>query len=153
LSTARKLPGGLKSTTLSAEDITKRLLMQPDEAMVIGSKYPEHRIPRCHAWKIVRRTTESVDDQIQHLVDRLTPIQPKLVTLVTDADISPVMQVVRYFHHEDGTQAPPDGSPPMPGQPRPLGWSLLPPVLDFLSSTRTMVDIDEYDLGDHDADD
>ncbi|MCE7009590.1 DUF4279 domain-containing protein [Kibdelosporangium philippinense] len=138
----------LKSTTMSAKDITNRLLMQPDEVMVMGSRHPEHRVPRCHAWKIVRRSTESVDDQIQHLVDRLSPVHPRLVTLVTDPDVSPVMEVVRYFHHEEGVQAPPDGSLPMLGQPRPLGWSLSPLILQFLSSTRTTLDVDEYDLSD-----
>jgi hypothetical protein len=138
----------LKSATLSAEDITDRLLMPPDEAMVLGGRNPDRRLPRQHAWKIVRRGTESVDDQIQHIVDRLGPVHARLVALVTDADVSPVMQVVRYFHDEEGTQAPPAGAPPMADAPRPLGWNLSLPVLEFLTSVRAMLDVDEYDLSD-----
>jgi hypothetical protein len=55
-----------------------------------------------------------------------------LVALVAEADVSPVMQVVRYFHHERGVEAPSEADPLMvERQPRPLGWNL-----------------DEYDLSD-----
>ena len=142
----------LKSTALSADDITDRLLLQPDEVTVMGSKDPEHGVPRCHAWTIVRRTDESVDGQVRHLVDRLNPVLPRLIALVSGSDASPVMEVVRYFHHEQGVQGPPDGFPPRPGHPRPLGWSLPPSTLAFLASTGTMLDVDEYDLSDEEHD-
>lgn len=139
----------LKSELMSAEAITDRLRMRPDEVKVMGSRDPERRLPRCHAWKIVRRSTESVDDQIQHVVDRLSPVHSRLTELVAEGDVSPVMQVVRYFHHEQGVQAPSDVSPFVAErEPRPLGWNLSLPVLEFLTSTRAMLDVDEYDLSD-----
>ena len=127
----------IKSVALSAEDVAGRLRMAADEVMVLGSRDAERRLPRCHAWKIVRRSGESVDDQIQHLVDRLRPVRDRLVPLVTDFEVSPVMQVVRYFHHDDGIQGH-----------RPLGWHLPLPVLEFLTATRTTLDVDEYDFSD-----
>ncbi|KAA2252435.1 DUF4279 domain-containing protein [Solihabitans fulvus] len=138
----------LKCTTVSAAEITDRLGLQPDEVMVLGSKLPEQQVPRCHAWKIVRQSTESVGDQIQHLVDRLSPVHTRLFDLVAESEVDPVMQVVRYFHHQQGVQALLDGFPPMPHAHRPLGWSLPLPVLDFLSSARCELDVDEYDLSD-----
>jgi hypothetical protein len=59
------------------------------------------------------------------------------------------MQVVRYFHHEDGVEAPSDASV-VGQQPRPLGWNLSLPVLEFLTSVRAMLDVDEYDLSGED---
>lgn len=129
----------LKSTTISAADITARLLMPPDEVMVVGSRNRERSLPRCHAWKIVRRGSESVDDQIQHIVDRLSPVRARLVALVSEPDVSSVMAVVRYFHHDRGTAS--DDS-----QARPLCWNLSLPVIEFLTATRAMLDVDEYDL-------
>jgi hypothetical protein len=143
----------VKSTAVSADEITDRLLIRPDETVVMGSKNdPERGLPRYHAWKIVRRSVESVDEQIQHLVDRLVPVQTRLVTLVADSDVAPVMQVVRYFHDERGVQASGSGSAPIAGLPRPLGWSLSVPVLDFLTSTKATLDVDEYDLSGEDSD-
>jgi hypothetical protein len=135
----------LKSELISAEDITDRLRMRPDEVKVMGSRDPERRLPRCHAWKIVRRSTESVDEQIEHIVSRLSPVHPGLVALVAEGDVSPVLQVVRYFHHEQGVQTSSEVASAEP-QPRPLGWNLSLPVLDFLTSVRAMLDVDEYDL-------
>lgn len=141
----------LKSEVMSVEDITDRLLMRPDEVMVMGSRNLERRLPRCHAWKIVRRSTESVDEQVEHIIGRLNPVHARLVALVAEADVSPVMQVVRYFHHEEGVQAPSDVSLfAAEREPRPLGWNLSLQVLEFLTSTRAMLDVDEYDLSDED---
>ncbi|WP_086818882.1 DUF4279 domain-containing protein [Allokutzneria sp. NRRL B-24872] len=121
----------LKSTTTSAAEMTARIGAEPDEVLVLGSRGAP---PHCHAWKIVRRRAESVDDQIQHLVERLTPVHAALVELVNDPAIIPIMQVVRYFGHEDGFE-----------DPRPLGWGLSPEVLAFLTAVKAHLDVDEYD--------
>ncbi|WP_063046444.1 DUF4279 domain-containing protein [Nocardia pseudovaccinii] len=138
----------LKSVELSAADIACSLQMDADEVLVMGSRSAEHCIPRCHAWKIVRRSTESVDDQIQHLVDRLRPVRGRLVSLVAETEVSPVMQVVRCFHDPDGVNAAPSTTQfdLASRWPRPRGWHQSLPVLEFLSSTRTELDVDEYDF-------
>lgn len=70
---------------------------------------------------------------------------------MTEAEVSAVMQVVRYFHHEQGVEAPSEVDPLVAERaPRPLGWNLSLPVLEFLTSTRAMLDVDEYDLSDED---
>ncbi|GAA5103322.1 hypothetical protein GCM10023319_71050 [Nocardia iowensis] len=138
----------LTSDTLSAAEITVRLGMEPDRVLVMGSRSPEHVIPRCHAWEIVRRSDESVDAQIHGLVERLDPIRSKLVSLCAQDVVSSVLRVVRYFHDPDGIEAAPGGTSWEQAQqwPRPLGWHLSMPVLEFLSSTRTELDVDEYDF-------
>ncbi|MFI6214949.1 DUF4279 domain-containing protein [Nocardia brasiliensis] len=140
----------LKSDTLSAVEMAARLQMDPDEVMVVGSRSAEHRIPCCHAWKIIRRSTESVDDQIAHLIDRLNPVRARLVSLTSDPDVSSVLQVVRYFHDPEGVHAALGGASTDRRRegPRPLGWHLSLPALEFLSSLRTELDVDEYDFSD-----
>ncbi|MEV0027880.1 DUF4279 domain-containing protein [Nocardia sp. NPDC050793] len=115
---------------------------------VMGSRSPERVLPRFHAWKIVRRSNDSVGDQVQHLVDRLEPVRAELVALCSDDEVSPVMQVVRYFGDPDGVEASPDGIAwdQAKDWPRPLGWHLPLSVLEFLVATRTELDIDEYDF-------
>ncbi|WP_442790090.1 DUF4279 domain-containing protein [Nocardia sp. CDC160] len=55
-----------------------------------GSLSPERVLPRFHAWQIVRRSDESVDDQIQHLMDRLEPVRAELVALCSNDEVSPM---------------------------------------------------------------
>ncbi|MEV6909518.1 DUF4279 domain-containing protein [Amycolatopsis sp. NPDC051071] len=121
----------LKSETVSAAEVTARLGMRPDEVMVLGSKFPEHRVPRIHTWKIVQRGTDSVDDQIERVIGRLAPVRPGIRALV-DEGVSAVLQVVRYFHHRDGGEK--------------FGWYLSPAVLAFLTEAAAALDVDEYDL-------
>ncbi|WP_062982922.1 DUF4279 domain-containing protein [Nocardia anaemiae] len=144
----------VRSTSLSAADMTARLGMQPDKVLVMGSRSPDRVLPRFHAWQIVCRSDESVDDQLHHLMDRLEPIRAELVSLCADDDVSPVMQVVRHFADPDGVDAAPDDTAWDQARewPRPLGWHLSLTVLDFLLSTRAELDVDEYDSSD-DGDD
>ncbi len=99
---------------------------------------------------IVRRSDESVADQIQHVVDRLETIRSGLVSLCAEDEIGSMMHVVRYFHDPDGVREPPGGTSWEQARqwPRPLGWHLSMPVLEFLSATRTELDVDEYDCSD-----
>lgn len=138
----------IKSTALSAVEMAARLGMEPDAVLVMGSRIPEHVIPRTHAWQIVRRSDESIDGQIQYLVDRLEPILGELTVLCAEGEVSSTMQVVRYFGGPDGVEATPDDLDWKPGRtrPRPLGWHLPLSVLEFLVSTRSGLDVDEYDL-------
>ncbi|MCP2242868.1 GNAT family N-acetyltransferase [Lentzea aerocolonigenes] len=128
----------LKSPSVTAAEMTRRLGVEPDEAVVRGSRNVERDVPRVHAWKIVRRSVEAVDEQVRHLVDRLLPIRDELVRLTADPEISAVMQVVRYFN-DDG-QADSEKAP--------VGWGLQPPTIAFLADVRAWVDVDEYDYVD-----
>lgn len=125
----------LKSLTVSAAEMTRRLGMEPDETLVRGSRSVERDVPRVHAWKIVRRGVEQVDDQIQYIVDRLLPIRDELVRLTADPDIDAVMQVVRYFNDDGAADS----------EKAPVGWGLQPQTIAFLADVRAWLDVDEYD--------
>ncbi|WP_330270144.1 GNAT family N-acetyltransferase [Lentzea sp. NBC_00516] len=120
----------LKSDSVSAAEIAQRLGLEPDEVLVRGSKRPEHDLPRAHAWKIVDRGAKRLDEQIEHVVDRLRPVHDALVALTAISDISASLVVVRYFR--DGDRAG-------------LGWWISAESLAFLASVRASLDVDEYD--------
>ncbi|WP_194815471.1 DUF4279 domain-containing protein [Nocardia sp. XZ_19_385] len=136
----------LQSTTLSPVELTARLLVEPDEFEVKGSLGRRGRLRGWHIWKIIEETNEAVDDQIQCLIDRLAPARTQLLALAADPDIDSVLQIVRYFHDPDGVHYAPAGTPfdRVREWPRPLGWHLPRPVLEFLASTGTELDVDEY---------
>lgn len=125
----------IKSSTVPAAEMTRRLGVEPDEVLVRGSRDLERDVPRVHAWKIVRRSVETVDEQIQHLVDRLLPIRDELVRLAAGPEIDAVVQVVRYFNHDGAADS----------ERAPIGWGLEPQTVSFLADVRARVDFDEYD--------
>lgn len=125
----------LKSLTVSAAEMTRQLGVEPDEVLVRGSRDPERDVPRVHAWKIVRRSAEAVDEQVQHLVERLLPIRGELVRLTVAEEVVAVMQVVRYFNDDGAAES----------EKAPVGWGLSAQTLAFLADVRAGVDVDEYD--------
>ncbi|WP_107654613.1 DUF4279 domain-containing protein [Nocardia suismassiliense] len=144
----------VKSEVVSAAEVGAWLGMDADAVLVMGSKSAERRIPRCHSWKIIERdagcSADGIGDQIQRLVERLSPVRDRLIELTARDEVSSVLQVVRYFGDPDGVSGAPDGSSPeQAGQwSRPFGWHLSMAVLEFLSATGTELDVDEYDFSD-----
>lgn len=131
----------LKSFTVTAAEMTRRLGLEPDEVTVRGSRSAERDVPRTHAWKIFRRSGEQVGEQVQHLVDRLLPVRDALVELAADPEVVVVMQLVRYFNADTATEV----------DDAPVGWYLPTRVLAFLAEVGAELDADEYDhAGDDD---
>lgn len=125
----------LKSRTVSAAEMTRRLGMEPDEAVVRGSRSAERDVPAVHAWKIFRRGAERVDEQVEHVVDRLLPVRDELVRLTADPEIAAVVQLVRYFNDDNDTDS----------EDADVGWCLSARTLTFLADVRAFLDADEYD--------
>jgi len=125
----------LKSHTVSVAEMTRRLGLEPDEGVVWGSRHPDRDVPRVHTWKIIRRGVETVDEQVQHLVDRLLPVRDELVRLAADPDIDAIMQVVRYFNDDGAAYA----------EQAPGGLRLVPQTVAFLADVGAWIDFDEYD--------
>ncbi|MBL7499652.1 DUF4279 domain-containing protein [Frankia sp. CNm7] len=65
----------LKSDGVSAAEMTARLGIEPDEVAIRGSRRAEPMIrPASHSWKVVcRQPYMTVDEQIDHVLDRLLP--------------------------------------------------------------------------------
>ncbi|MFS8100192.1 GNAT family N-acetyltransferase [Lentzea alba] len=122
----------LWSETVSAADISVRLGLEPDEVLVRGSRSAEHDVPRAHAWKVVRRSDERVDEQIQHLVDGLKPVRDGLVEITAETGITASLVVVRRFRDSVDDAD--------------VGWSISAESMEFLAAVRASLDVDEYDL-------
>ncbi|MFF4424667.1 DUF4279 domain-containing protein [Streptomyces sp. NPDC001549] len=141
----------LSSERTSAQEMTARLGMEPDETTVRASRIIRPAIPVCHSWKIVcREPGLRVDEQVAHVLDRLRPHTDRIAELARQLSQEPepghaaVLEIVRYFRDADepgkAGQADPTGKPGL------FGWHLDRDALDFLAATGAVLDVDEYDM-------
>lgn len=135
----------LFSRHTSADGMTSRLGISPDEVTVRGSRCTEPTVvPVDHSWRVVcREPGLCVDEQITRVLGRLQPHTDRICDLtrqLTGTGDGAVLQVVRYFDATDRTR-------PGAADARDLlGWHLDREVLDFLKVTGAELDIDEYDM-------
>jgi ribosomal protein S18 acetylase RimI-like enzyme len=108
----------LSSETMSAAGMSARLGMESDENWA-------------YTWRIVRRGDKRVEEQIQHIVDRLQPIRDALVDLTATPGITARLTVARYFHDRVG-----GGD---------VGWRVPAETMEFLAAVRASLTVDEYD--------
>ncbi|MCR3751622.1 GNAT family N-acetyltransferase [Lentzea californiensis] len=83
-------------------------------------------------WRVVERGFGRVDEQVQHLVDRLKPVRDELVALTADPGVTASLVVVRHFRDSAGREG--------------AGWSLPAEAVEFLAAVGATVEVDEYDL-------
>lgn len=125
----------LFSELMPAEEITRRLGISPDEADIRASRQVYPPRPAVHSWKIVCSAPGlTVDEQIGIVIGRLRPMVDEIGRLARHLDATEGgarLQVVRYFSEGDSN-------------PILLGWCLDREVVDFLHTTRAVLDIDEY---------
>lgn len=109
---------------------------------------------------VSKRPGLTVADHLDALIERLGPSAGTIGDLAEEIvlaspesdDLGSVLQVVRYFDHEDGEEEElsvvdlPDGEQltKLSGQHQLLGWRLAPSVIDFLMTTHAVLDMDEY---------
>ncbi|MFF3595190.1 DUF4279 domain-containing protein [Kitasatospora indigofera] len=138
----------LSSQHISADEITSRLGITPDEVSVRGGRITTPRaIPASHRWKVVCREPDlCVDEQIARILDRLRPHTARIAELAGQLAAGgggAVLQVVRYFNDTDN-ESP--RHPDAPDAPNLFGWHLDRDVLDFLAAVDAELDVDEYDM-------
>ncbi|MGO1056577.1 DUF4279 domain-containing protein [Crossiella sp. CA198] len=145
----------LYSSTTTAQEMAERLSLAPDETNVRGSRQADPPRPIAHTWKLVcHEPGLTVDDQIEHVMNRLRPHQARIIELVRDLKLADPDQggaklnVVRYFNDEDGEEeelSPPDASlQKFGGQHQLLGFALEPEWMRFLVAVDACIDFDEY---------
>ena len=131
----------LFSDRVTAAQITARLLIEPDEVQVRGSRRAQPAVPVHHAWRVVcHESGLSVDDQVGRIVARLKPHTTRIAQLLGelsdegDASAGAGVSVVRYFNDNDGDgedaqlSAPDEVLQKLAGQHHLLGWHLGPLV-------------------------
>ena len=99
---------GFTSTSVTADDMTARLGLEPDRILVRGSRRAEPPRPVFHIWEV--RCDESslrVDDQVERLVDRLEPYADAIGALAEELERDgggSYLSVVRHFDDEHGEE-------------------------------------------------
>ena len=132
------------STELTADAITTRLGIAPDEVAVRGSKRTDPPVPTAHRWEVHADGEGRIDDQLAALVARLVPIQHLLQQLVAEGHRCG-LHVVRTFGEGEAEAHPPTGElVVISGQHQLLGWHLERSVIAFLAATGIELDVDEY---------
>ncbi|RVX43322.1 uncharacterized protein DUF4279 [Nonomuraea polychroma] len=144
----------MRSDILTAEEMSARIGLDPDEVMVQGSRSMQPLRPAVHAWKVACRDPGlTVNEMISRVVDRLEPFSEAIGGLVEELNRGhsgscAVLQVVRYFDDEEGEvedlRSPDPALEKIPGQHQLLGWHLDGRVVRFLVSTGAELDVDEY---------
>jgi hypothetical protein len=95
-------------------------------------------VPVGHVWKVVCREPDlRADQQIAHTLSGLRPGSGRIAELagrLAEDGGGAVLQVVRYFTHQDQSNTP--------DAPNLFGWHLDRSVLGFLTVTGSELDID-----------
>jgi len=125
----------LYSELMPAEEMTRRLGLAPDETDVRASRQVYPPRPATHSWKIVCSAPGlRVDEQVGIVVGRLRAVVDEVGRLarhLAATEGGSRLQIVRYLTEGDSN-------------PILLGWQLDPEVLEFLHTTKAVLDIDEY---------
>src|SRR5262249_3974906 len=88
--------------------VSDRLGVRADDTMVMGSRSQSPLRPAFHKWMISCLPPKRVDEQLEEIVQRLTPIQRQIGRLVDELvasegdDAGSELMVVRYFNDPDG---------------------------------------------------
>ncbi|MBR7836262.1 DUF4279 domain-containing protein [Actinospica durhamensis] len=150
----------LASRHTSAAEMAAFLGIEPDETMVRASRLltQPRAIPASHAWKVVCRDPGlRVDEQVARVIARLAPHTERIAALVErlkaeeDGEYgSAVLEIVRYFNDDEEGPTSDDGVPAWrtstTEKPNMFGWHLDRHVLNFLTATGAVLDVDEYDM-------
>ncbi len=139
----------IASRNVTAVEITRRVGLEPDRTVVAGSKPSEStKVPPEHAWVLISAIENTpVDQQIQHVVNRLEPMRSEIKALTSRSGVYAVMQIVRFFEDTNGEQevlSGPGGVEKIPGQHQLLGWHLSSGLINFFSDVGVEIDVDEY---------
>jgi hypothetical protein len=139
----------VRSEAVNADEVSRRLGLEPDRVMVRGSRTAEPPRPTANAWQIVcDEPGMTIDEQVKVVLQRLRPAEPRLVELAKDPDCSVVLQLVRYLDDEEGEPErlshSDAGLQKLGGQHQLLGWHLSSDDLGFLSRIGASIDADEY---------
>jgi Domain of unknown function (DUF4279) len=148
----------IRSRDVTAEQISARLGLQPDEFGVRGSKQTKPReIPVDHTWKIAcREAGLTVSEQIDRVLVRLLPLADEIAAYLIDLRAAGIgatttLQVVRHLDDDEGEEEELTEQVvgertyvKLSGQHQLLGWHLDRRCLDFLERTGAELDVDEY---------
>jgi Domain of unknown function (DUF4279) len=144
----------VESETLSPEQITAILLIEPTSVSRRGSRSTEPHIPRFNIWNYKARGEGRVDDLVTELVDFFEPLADRLQMLLANEGLSIGISVMRSFDDSLGVEEDfsmltgpsdlPEHLVKLPGQHQLLGLHLNVDLMRRLVALNCLVDVDEY---------
>ena len=139
----------VESETLSCHEIEADLGIVADAHKVLGTR--GHQLdpsrPIVNSWQLTHKENIAVDEQIEILINRLSPSKEQLIKLVNAKQVEVRLEVVRYFDHSKGEREFIDEEAnfiKLPGQHQLLGWYISSANIAFLASIEADLDVDEY---------
>lgn len=122
----------IESRTVTADQITAILGMQPDRATVRGSRSAAPRVhPANHSWVVECTEHGRIDQQVAAVLRRIEPISHLVRRLVDHDHVDAGLMMVRDFDAEDGGY-------------NAMGWCLEPEQIALLAAMGAGVQSDEY---------
>ncbi|GAB1688591.1 DUF4279 domain-containing protein [Krasilnikovia sp. M28-CT-15] len=121
----------LASEAVTAEQITKRLGLEPDRTAVMGCRRTSPVVPAAHRWEIRCETHGAIDEQASIVLARVAPAADRVRALVDGGDVEAGLMMVRWFDDPDGGY-------------NALGWWLTREQIQLLARMGASVESDEY---------
>lgn len=140
----------VKSDSLSPDDITGALLLEPSSVSWRGARSKEPMMPRTNVWCRRAVGVGCVDDLVRELVELLEPRAAKLGSLTVDGAATATISLMRSFGDDDGVEEDegdlglPENLVRLPGQHQLLGFHLDVDLMKRLVALSCSVDFDEY---------
>ena len=143
----------ISSPSVPPDEITSRLLLEPDEAKPKGSRIGgPSPVPRVHLWKMMsgRADTSPLDEHFAALLARLEPREQEIQTFLSSSDAHGWIRAVRRFEAgaEDDNIVEPGrlvgGLERLRGQHPLLGFALDVRIVELAARMHVGFDFDEY---------
>jgi len=140
----------VKSDSLSPDDITGALLLEPSSVSWRGARSKEPMMPRTNVWCRRAVGVGCVDDLVRELVELIEPRAAKLGSLTEDGVATATISLMRSFGDDDGVEEDegdlglPENLVRLPGQHQLLGFHLDVDLMKRLVALSCSVDFDEY---------
>ena len=122
----------IASQTMTADQVTEMVGIEPDRVTVCGSKSTAPRVvPVEHSWALVCDRQGPIDEQVTDVLNRIEPAATIVRSLVDEGQVQAGLMMIRYFGDADGGYDA-------------MGWSLTPEQIALLAAIGADIQSDEY---------
>lgn len=135
------------SDTLTPNEITEQMAIQPSTTKLMGSRSSTPRVPRSNMWQLDAGDFDTPEELIIDLVQRVEPSAESVRRLASTPETSVGISVVRYFNDPDGEEENLASEGPfekLAGQHQRLGFHIDLELMARLQSLQCELDFDEY---------
>jgi hypothetical protein len=94
----------IASKSMTAQDISRELGMDPDGVSVMGSRgfLTGAPLPAEHSWRVTSDRSARVEEQASAVLRRMAPVSAAVRRLVDRGEVEAGLMMVRHFDDPDG---------------------------------------------------